>query len=175
MLYRTALPWLCEDHGVRLISIQLVMVDGMCVSYDVQQSTIDTHADHQRTVGNTVYGATAVSSAIRRRLGRWLWLLRMRQHCSPLQLAEHTGIDAQTLEQLELGQATTLNGTADVDDTDWDRMQRLGHMLANDLFEVDLVVVVVRAALGLSTTIPNLLLDRIARELPPPPVPTLPR
>lgn len=169
MQRRETQPSLHDDRVVELINIQLVKIDGVYVSCDVQQRIVADASADQRELGVPTHGVTEVSDRLRRTLGRWIWLLRMRRNIPPLQLAEHTGIDAWTLEQLELGFATSLGGSQENGDRDWDRMVRLGHMLTDDVFDADLVVVAVRVILGLSETIPNPLLERIACELNPAP------
>ena len=153
-----------DTHVAEPINMQLFLIDCFGTWVMVFPPVVDRGSSEEHMHTEPTCERVEVSDTIRRTFARWLWLLRMRRNIPPIQLAEHTGIDSTTLELLELGEAVTLGGIENTDESDWHKMHRLGRVIGDDMFEADVVVAVVRVVLGLSTTVPLALMQRVARD-----------
>jgi hypothetical protein len=97
----------------------------------------------------------------RRLCGRWLLAQRLQLRITADVIAEQVRVDADTLQLLELGLATDIG----VDD---DRLDNLALLLADLQRDADLVMAVLRVAIG-AAALPPPLLERVVGDVRPPP------
>lgn len=93
----------------------------------------------------------------RRQCGRWLIVQRLRRGITAAMLADRVGVDADLLQLLELGLADRLT-------FDDERQARLAPQLADADRDADLVMAIMRGAIG-DADVCAAVLDRVADDL----------
>jgi transcriptional regulator with XRE-family HTH domain len=104
-----------------------------------------------------LHGDTATWQ-IRKLCGRWLAVRRLQAGITDARVADRTGVDAQVLRLLEIGQANDPSS----DDEEW---MQLALLLADASHDADLVMAVVQAALGNCEGFTVGTLERIVEDL----------